>query len=181
MLCIAEHLQCAKADLVPVIRWCRRQISFESVHCVMICSLLKGCGARCLSSDSSSLQTFRPTKLKTCPTDEPHCCLPSMPRSFFTFRQPSFCSICVFLFQCFIFQSFALCVSRSPSHCPPQRLLLNKCISHMVELIHRSFCSVPYGAPARPSEGLCHCVTNTTGFKVICLGFLLAKQSSLLQ
>lgn len=102
--------------------------------------------------------------LKTLLMDEPCSCHPNMSSAIYSLLSVSFVPIFICLLLLFHFSltfpfSLSICLSLSTRlriasssfclpfcHlCPSQLRLLNKCISHAVELIHRSFSAAPYG------------------------------------
>lgn len=90
--------------------------------------------------------------IPTCPLSSIHfsrCPLfPSSSASSYLFHFsltfPFILSICLSLSTRLCITSSSFCLPFCHL-CPSQLRLLNKCISHVVELIHRSFSSAPYG------------------------------------
>lgn len=105
-------------------------------------------------TDSSALLTYWPTDLKTCPMDEPqHCPRCEPPRlSFFTSLSSPFFPSFLYFPSLSPFHPltdlFILLLSLLPSLSILTVALLNKWITHVVELIRRSFSSAPYGPTA---------------------------------
>lgn len=120
-----------------------------------------------------SLETHRPADLKTCPMDEPCCCSPCESLFFFFFYHLSIsldvfplCSLSVpLLFYFYLISLLVLLIFHpvpnlfilllstfSLSLSIPTVDLMNKCIIRIIELIHRSFISAPYGPTVKPHK-----------------------------